>query len=208
MPTEAKRKLALQLFEIGAVKFGSFRLKLHEKKPDAPLSPIYIDLRVIRSFPAVTESTVEVYKELIRGLNFDLLADVPTAATPITAILSYELKVGMISPRKEEKEHGIMAKVEGVFKKGNVVLLVDDLVTQADSKLEVIRGLEKQGLIVRDVVVLIDREQGGPQQLGKAGYQCHAAFPLSEILGLYSKEKKISKDEYERTIAYLQSASL
>jgi orotate phosphoribosyltransferase len=203
----AKRELALRLFEIGAVKFGAFRLKLHEREPDAPLSPIYIDLRLIRSFPSVMAATVNVYKELIQGLNFDLLADVPTAATPIAAILSYDLGVGMISPKKEEKGHGITVKVDGFFKEGNVVLLVDDLVTQADSKLEAIRGLEHQGLIVRDVVVLIDREQGGPQQLERSGYRCHAAFPLSEILGLYMKEGKISKDDYERTTAYLKSVS-
>ncbi len=138
MLTEPSRELVLQLFDIGAIKFGAFKLKLHEKKPDAPLSPLYIDLRILRSFPAVMDLAIHVYKELIHGLNFDLIADVPTAATPIVAILSHELKIGMISPRKDEKEHGIMAKIDGVFQKGNVVLLVDDLVTQADSKLEAI----------------------------------------------------------------------
>lgn len=206
MLTEARRKLALQLFDIGAIKFGAFRLKLHEKRPDAPLSPIYIDLRLIRSFPLVMDSAIDVYKELILGLSYDLLADVPTAATPIAAVLSHDLKIGMISPRKEEKEHGIMTKVEGVFRKGNIVLLVDDLVTQADSKLEAIRGLEGQSLIVRDVAVLVDREQGGSEQLEKAGYRCHAAFRLSDLLDLYLKEKKINQDEHDRTVAYLKSA--
>jgi uridine monophosphate synthetase len=205
MLTGVKRKLALQLFDIGAIKFGSFRLKLHEKRPDAPLSPIYIDLRLIRSFPLVMDSTINVYRELANGLTYDLVADVPTAATPIAAILSHNLRKGMVSPRKDEKEHGITTKVEGVFQKGNIVLLVDDLVTQADSKLEAIRGLEGQGLVVHDVVVLIDREQGGPQQLEKAGYRCHSAYLLSDLLDFYFEEKKINRDEYDRTVTYLKS---
>lgn len=208
MLTDTKRKLALELFSIGAIKFGAFKLKLHEKKPDAPLSPIYIDLRVLRSFPAVMNSAIQVYKELIQGLKFDLLADVPTAATPIVAILSHELKIGMITPRKEEKEHGIVAKVEGVFQTGNVVLLVDDLVTQADSKLEAIRLLEERSLVIRNVVVLVDREQGGPQQLERAGYKCHAAFKLSDLLKFYLNEGELSQNDYERTIVYLKSTAI
>lgn len=207
MLTEARRTFALQLIEIGAVKFGAFRMKLHDKKPDAPLSPIYIDLRIIRSFPIVMDSAIQVYKELLEGLSFDLLADVPTAATPFVAILSRDMKIGMISPRKEQKEHGTTVKVEGVFEKSSTVLLVDDLITQADSKSEAIRTLEEHGLVVKDVVVLIDREQGGKQQLERAGYMCHAAFGLSELLSLFLGEKKISNSDYERTVQYLASAS-
>jgi uridine monophosphate synthetase len=205
MLTEARKELAFQLLDIGAIKFGAFKLKLHEKNPDAPLSPIYIDLRIVRSFPFVMDCAIDIYKELIHDLSYDLLADIPTAATPFTAILSHELKIGMISPRKDGKEHGIITNIDGVFQKGNVVLLVDDLVTQADSKLEVIRSLESQGLVIRDVVVLIDREQGGPQQLQNTGYRCHSGFLLSELMELYSKEKRISTDQYERTMTYLKS---
>lgn len=204
MFTEARRNLALQLFDIGAVKFGAFRLKLHEKKPDAPLSPIYVDLRILRSFPEAMDSAIRVYEELIHGLSFDLIADVPTAATPIVAILSHELKVGMISPRMDIKEHGIAAKIEGVFKKGKVVLVVDDLITQADSKLAAIRLLTENGLVIHDVVVLVDREQGGPEQLEKAGYRCLSAFKLGELLTLFLSEHKISRHDYDRTVAYLE----
>ena len=86
-----------------------------------------------------------------------------------------------------------------------MVLLVDDLVTQADSKLEAIRGLEGQGLIVRDVVVLVDREQGGIRQLARVGYRCHAALKLSDILSFYLESRKITKEDFDRSTAYLQT---
>ena len=204
MFTEAGRKLAEQLFSIGAIKFGAFRLKLHEKNPDAPLSPVYIDLRVLRSFPQAMDLAIEVYMALISGLKFDLLADVPTAATPIVAILSYLMKVPMISPRKDAKAHGITRQLDGTFNIGQTALLIDDLITQAESKLEAISTLEANGLVVKDVVVLVDREQGGARQLEAAGYKLRRAFKLDELLLFYLKADKIDQSQYDRTINYLR----
>lgn len=203
MLTATKRKLALQLYDIGAIKFGLFRLKLHEKNPDAPLSPIYIDLRVLRSFPTAMALAVDVYRALIKGLKYDCYADVPTAATPVVAILSYKTKVPMISPRKDEKSHGVKRPIDGVFKEGQVALLIDDLITLADSKFEAIAVLEENGLKVCDVAVLVDRGQGGCQELEQRNYHCHVAFSLKDLLKLYVETGKIDQQEYERTLAYL-----
>jgi uridine monophosphate synthetase len=194
----------LDLFEIGAIKFGAFRLKLHETKPDAPLSPIYVDLRILRSFPKTMDTSSRVYQELTSRLKFDVYADVPTAATPLVAVLSYKTGIPMISPRKEEKTHGIKRQIDGVFKQGQVALLIDDLITQAESKLETISVLEENGLKVLDVVVLVDREQGGVQQLESRGYACHAAFKLKELLKLYLDLQKITSEKYEQVITYLE----
>lgn len=204
--TDRQRTLALRLFEIEVVKFGAFKLKLHEKNPDAPLSPIYVDLRIIRSFPDVMDLVVGMYIELTEGLQFDVLADVPTAATPIVAILSHKLRVPMISPRKEEKKHGIKRPIDGQFRAGQIALLVDDLITLADSKLEAISVLEENDIVVRDVVVLLDREQGGVNELNQRGYKCHVAFKLKELLKFYLDSEKVSLEKYEETISYLSKS--
>lgn len=201
-----KEKLAAAIYDIGAVKFGKFKLKLHENNPDAPLSPIYIDLRIIRSFPEVMGQTIEVFKELISGEKFDLLADVPTAATPFTAILAYELKLPMVSPRQDVKSHGTKRKIEGVFQKGQTVLLIDDLITNAESKLESIAILEAAGLIVKTLAVLIDREQGGFELLASRGYKCTCAFGLRELLDFLLRLHKIDRPKYDETISYLKNA--
>ncbi len=83
--------------------------------------------------------------------------------------------------------------------------MVDDLITLADSKLETISALEENGLKVHDVVVLVDREQGGVQELKKRGYSCHVAFKLKELLKFYLEMAKITRDQYERTITYLEN---
>ena len=205
MFSEAKKELALGLIEIGAIKFGAFRLKLHDKNPRAPLSPIYFDLRILRSFPKVMDSAIRVYEEIIDGLKCDVYADVPTAATPIVAILSHETRVPMVSPRKEEKEHGIKRPIDGQFRQGEVAILIDDLITNAESKLEAISVLEENGLKVHDVAVIVDREQGGVQELEKRGYSCHVAFGLKELLDFYLSSEKISQDQYVKTTTYLKN---
>src|SRR3712207_6699196 len=82
-------RLARALVEAGAIQFGAFRLKLHEERPDAPLSPLYINLRLLRSHPNQMDVAVAAYRSLLAGLEFDVLADVPMAATPFVAILSH-----------------------------------------------------------------------------------------------------------------------
>ena len=204
MLVKNREQLAVELLNIGAIKFGNFRLKLHEKNPDAPLSPIYIDLRLLRSFPDVIDSAVFVYRDLSKDFLFDVYADVPTAATPIVAILSHTTRIPMISPRKEEKKHGTKVPIDGVFKLGQKVLLVDDLITNAASKVETISVLEENGLSVSGVIVLIDREQGGKAELEKNGYTCRAAFRLTELLEFYCRTGLISRDDYRRTMDYLR----
>jgi orotate phosphoribosyltransferase len=201
--TEKQEILASDLFEVGAIKFGAFKLKLHEKVPDAPLSPLYIDLRILRSFPKVLRNTIEVFKELVAGLKFDLLADIPTAATPFVAILSYEMGIPMISPRKDEKTHGLSRRIDGVFQTGQRVLLLDDLITKADSKFEAIQVLQENGLHVQDVLVLVDREQGGARQLEEAGYRLHAVFKLKDLLRYYLTKGKLEPARYEEIMQYL-----
>ena len=145
--TATQRAFADALLDCGAVKFGAFRLKLHEREPDAPLSPIYVDLRVLRSWPDAIDTAVATLAEMIsvRQLAFTRYADIPMAATPLVAILMHQTRVPMITPR-EAKTHGIAGTINGDFSIGETVLVIDDLVTHADSKLEAIRVLEANGL--------------------------------------------------------------
>ncbi len=205
--TAKQRAFADALLSSGAVKFGAFRLKLHETQPDAPLSPIYVDLRVLRSFPDALDAAVAALAELIaaRGLEFARYADVPMGATPLVAVLSHVTRIPMTTPR-EVKTHGAGGTINGAWTPGETVLLIDDLVTHAESKLEAIRVLEANGLVVRDVAVLVDREQGGPEQLAAAGYRLHAAVTLSQLLAYWRATGGIDAATYERVQEYTRQA--
>ncbi len=205
MIKKKKTDLANQLFNIGAVKFGQFKLKLHEKNPTAPLSPFYIDLRLLRSFPEVMDLSVEIYQEMIEHLSFNLLADVPTAATPIVAVLSIKIRVPMISVRMDKKKHGTGVPIDGAFKRGQTAIVIDDLITGADSKFAAISILEKNGLVVKDIIVLLDREQGGVKELEIKGYNVVCAMGIKELLSIYLDEGKISNDLHRKTLEYLNN---
>lgn len=202
---KGNRILAEDLFRCGAVKFGEFRLKLHKTNPDAPLSPVYVDLRILRSFPWVMRRIRDLLCDVIlmRSIKPKLIADIPTAATPIVTLLSEELNIPMISPRLDGKSHGAGARIEGVAPAGVRVLLVDDVLTGAETKIAAATVLREEGLKVRNVLVLIDREQGGREELKRRGMRLHAVFTLRGLLGYYLRKRLIEEDQYSRVMAYL-----
>lgn len=203
--TQAQEDLAIALFEIDAIKFGAFRLKLHEKNPEAPLSPYYVNLRVLPRYPKVMRQVARVYAELAKEAQpYDACLGIPDAANPLATAFALETDTPQIYLRKEEKTgHGIGGSFMTPFTAGERVLLIDDLVTTAGSKLEITETLEKAGLKVKDVVVLVDREQGGVKQLADAGYTLHAALRFSQLLDHYYRVKKIDAAKYEEAKAYM-----
>ncbi|HZX34740.1 MAG TPA: orotate phosphoribosyltransferase [archaeon] len=198
---DEKEQLALKLQEIGAVKFGLFTLKSGMK------SPVYIDLRALISFP---EALRMVAKELARKaeeekIEFDLIAGIPFAAISIATAVSLEKNWGMVFPRKEQKDYGTKASVEGKYSRGQKVLVIDDLITTGGSKFEAIAPLEKEGLKVKDILVLVDREQGGREELMKEGYKLHSVFTVTELLETLNRHGKIDSLLYENAKKYFEN---
>ncbi|HEX2914938.1 MAG TPA: hypothetical protein VH186_29360 [Chloroflexia bacterium] len=203
--TEAERdRLADLLFEIGAVKFGAFRIKLHETNPDAPLSPIYLNFRLLRSYPITLAYTAGLLQKLANGLEYQLLADIPTGVTPLVAAMTLISGVPMISPRKDSKSYGLGVAIDGEYKAGQHVLLVDDVVSGGESKFEAIEKLEKAGLMVKDLLVVIDRQQGGAKTLEERGYQPHFVATIGQLLNRYRQTGVIDEERYQQVKNYLE----
>ena len=196
-------QLADQLFEIGAVKFGAFRIKLHETQPDAPLSPIYLNFRLLRSYPAALTYTAHLLQKVAAGLEYDILADIPTGVTPLVALMVSLSERPMISPRKDVKNYGLGVAIDGDYQAGQRVLLVDDVISAGDSKFDAIEKLEKAGLVVKDVLVVVDREQGGASILKERGYQPHAVATVSQLLARYRATGVVEESRYQEVINYL-----
>lgn len=218
--------LADMLFDIGAVKFaskpGEFRLKLHETQPDAPLSPIFFNLRTSDNPKPgpLDEAALKLIGRVLRYMvmtcrvgGFDRIAPIPNAGDPIATALNEALSVNgqdrpMLMLRKAEE--GGKRKIDGVqsdewFNERDIVLLVDDLITQAGTKLEAIEVLQDiLGQVVHDLLVLIDRQQGGRQQIEAKGINVIAVFDLDILLAHYVATKKMTAEKADEVLAYIK----
>jgi uridine monophosphate synthetase len=132
------------------------------------------------------------------------LAAIPYAALPIGTAVALELDLPLIYPRKEAKAHGTAREIEGDFRPGERAVVLDDLITTGGSKLAAIAPLEAAGLQVQDVVVLIDREQGGREELEAAGYRLHSVLRLSEMLRFLVEAGRIGVQQQDEVLAYLR----
>ena len=81
--------------------------------------------------------------------------------------------------------------------------MIEDLVTSGGSVLRAIETLRSAGLTVKDVVVLIDREQGGPENLAEAGYRLHAAMTMTLVVETLTTAGRLSSEQSTAVKTYL-----
>lgn len=193
------------MFALGAIKFGDFRWTFHNDYPDAPLAPMYFEVRMVRRHLIFRNHAVDILQSEVAGLKFDMIADVPTAITPTVTLLAERLRVGMVSPRKEAKGKGSGAMVDGFLRedRGETVLLIDDVLARGDSKLILAENLKREGAMVQDIIVLMDYEIGGRQKLEQSGYNVHSVFTAKQLLDYLHISGKISWNIYRRTLQRL-----
>jgi uridine monophosphate synthetase len=185
------------LYENQIVKRGDFTLKSGAK------SDIYIDMRAAISSPDLMDEITAGMQNSCSGIPYDRICGVPYGAVSFATALALKVRKPLVMLRKEVKNYGTQKVVEGAYKPGDQVLLVEDVVTTGSSILEAIEELKKQQLVVKNVLVLLDRQQGGAQMLENAGYQVHRLMKLSEL----QTYKPVRQPDY-RSLSYEKRAQL
>jgi orotate phosphoribosyltransferase len=211
------------VFQIDVKK--GWELKLHETQPHAPLSPVFLNIRTPdnpKPGPVTPQLLAQMGNLLyqhtkVQGLKFNAIAGLPNAGDPIAAaVVAAARKEGLTIPlirlKKEMRSNGTR-RVVGVedtagVSISSVILVVDDLITEGHTKDEGINALLRHGYIVRDVLVVVDREQGGSKYLRRKDIALRYLLTLRKMVEILRKEKKISTAEAQTVLRYLKDASL
>ncbi len=196
-------KVANALYESRCIKFGSFKIK------SGALSPYYIDMAKLLSKPKELCIIAEIASQKISEIS---------NTNPLTKLASIELKGALIVPgiscktnlpcvivRKEEKAYGVTGRIAGAdVERGDKILFVDDVVSEGLSKIEGIKPLLELEAEVKHILVIVDREQGGKENLEKAGYTVHALAKVSEVVTSLQKNGKISAEQAKTVLDYIK----
>jgi orotate phosphoribosyltransferase len=212
------QNIILDLFDIGAIEFGAFKFKHHEKYPDAPLAPMKINLRTPnhpnggRLTPNIVSRIAFLFLDLIEeyNLEFDCVAGIPRAGDPFARIVANILDKPLITAEKIEiggKREISKVISSRTLQPGQKVLLIDDVITKGYSKKESVQCFEKAGLEIAAIILLIDREEGGMDAYTKLGYNIYAVLTISEMLNFGLLQGKISPVQHERCFSYMMQAS-
>jgi orotate phosphoribosyltransferase len=202
MSTTAE-KVADALYRSGCIKFGTFKIK------SGTISPYYVDLARLLSTPKELCNIADIASEKIRALmtseRIDKLASIELKGALIVPSIACRLNLPCVIVRKEEKAYGVTGRIAGAeVSKGDNILFFDDVVSEGLSKIEGIKPLQELGAQVKHLMVVVNREQGGKENLEKAGYKVHALAKVSEIVDSLYRQKNVSKEQANAVLNYIK----
>jgi orotate phosphoribosyltransferase len=199
------KQVGILLIKNNAIKFGDYILSSGKK------SPYYIDLRQTISSPItmdwIANSLTRIILNEIGKDKIDRILGVPTAGVPFATVVSQKLGLPLIYYRQARKEHGVRKKIEGILERNDRVLIVDDLITTGESVIEAAEVVRDQGGVVNELVVLLDREQGGQQRLRSSRIEPHVLFRISDAMTWLHTEGLIENGIYETLRRYIEEES-
>jgi orotate phosphoribosyltransferase len=143
--------------------------------------------------------------KLISKQKITKLASIELKGALILPCIACHLKMPCIIVRKEEKKYGATGRIAGAdVVKGENVLFFDDVVSEGSSKLEGIKPLQDLGAHVETIVVVVDREQGGRENLERYGLKVHALAKISDLVASLLRSKHISEEHASQVLEYIR----
>ena len=199
--------LADTLWELGAVQFGKFTLGRTTVD-----SPVYVNLRLLIGHPTALWRVGHIIWDELQALQrmrnpqvepFDLVAGVPFGGLHIATAFSLTAKIPLIylHPRLDD----LGKDIEGIYRPNQQALIMDDLLAGGGSILETVLQLGEAGLMIRDAVVLLDRQQGGRERLRRQGINLVSLLTLEVLMNYLHYNNKITGEQFRDTMDFLDA---
>jgi|Deesub1362A_J573_1020465.scaffolds.fasta_scaffold00384_3 orotate phosphoribosyltransferase len=143
----------------GAIKYGDFLLRSGKR------SHYYIDKYMFETDPEVLNCIAEEITRRIDPKNYDRVAGVELGGVPLAVAVSLKTGLKSIFVRKRQKEYGTANRIEGDFRSGMKILLVEDVVTSGGALFDAIKIIEEAGGEIKKIFVVVDRMEGGVERI-------------------------------------------
>lgn len=186
---------------------SEFAFVHHEKHPEAPLSPMIVNLR---NLPAdLNEKIAECMAKMHFSERPDFCTGIPNAAIPYAKEFSNTTKIPYVTIFEKDDKPGsprILPAKDAPEGKGKTLLIVDDVITKGESKFRAFKVAQDLGFKVLGLIVLVDRGEGGKEIIEGAGYKFYAPFTLKQLLAYYLEKNMITKNQYDETMEYLKES--
>jgi orotate phosphoribosyltransferase len=161
-----------------AVKFGEFELS------HGGTSNYYVDKYVFETDPACLSAIADAFAERLRadGLAGTKLAGVALGAVPLAAATSVAADTPYVIVRKQQKEYGTANLVEGALEAGEEVVVLEDIATTGQSAVDAVEALRDAGAVVDTVYVVVDRQEGGRENLADHDVELRSLVTAEDLL--------------------------
>jgi orotate phosphoribosyltransferase len=184
-------EIAEAICRANIVNFGDFKFG------DGRQSPIYLNLRILPSYPMIFKFISDKIVGILASINQDVVCGTDSAFALATAV-SLKTNLPAIYVRKQRYSQRTM--IEGVLNKNQKVVLITDIITNGYNKLRLIDAIRNAGGIIDNIVSVVDKEEGADENLKKVGVTLHRLITLKGLLDYMNENSLIEKDVYGQIV--------
>ncbi len=193
------------LLELNAVSLNTKKLF---KYASGIMSPVYTDCRVLMAYPAKRREIRDFYIDAIKksGVKFDIVAGTATAGIPHAAWIADKLNLPMVYVRGKAKDHGKENLMEGVIKKGQKAIVIEDLISTGDSAINSVNAIREAGGEISHVFSIITYGlKKADENFKDNNLELISLTNFSEVINLAEKLKYINKEDIKIILNWLNN---
>lgn len=168
--------IAARIKEAGAIKKGEFELS------NGSVTDYYVDKYIFETQPDVLARIAEEIASRIDPDEVDVIAGPELGAVPLVTAVSLETGIPCAFIREGQKKYGTQARIEGSIKKGQQIAIVEDVTTTGNTIIETAEIVEEVGGVPQHLIVVVDRNEGGEENVSAAGYDLEYLVQVGEEL--------------------------